>query len=58
MATFESFMQIVNALLYADTGFVISDLPDEPFYDYYDDGLEPKDVVEIMLAAMPYFLGR
>jgi len=56
--TFESFMKTVNALLFADTGFVISDLPDEPFYDYYDDGLIPKEVVEIMIAAMPYFLGQ
>ena len=47
---FESWMSNVNALLFADTGFVIPDLPDEPFRDYYDDGLFPKDVVEIMIT--------
>ena len=45
---FKNWLENINALLFADYGFVIEDLPDEPFRDYYDEGLTPKNVVEIM----------
>ena len=46
--SFETWMVNVNCLLFADYGYEISDLPDEPFRDYYDDGTSVQDMVEIM----------
>jgi len=45
---FENWMKNINARLFSDYGCTIGDLPDEPFRDYYDEGLTPKNVVEIM----------
>ena len=46
---FNKWLATVNALLFADIRLQIPDLPDEPFRDYYDDGLEPQEVVAIMI---------
>jgi len=45
---FKCWIAKVNDILFADTGFVLSDLPDEPFRDYYEDRLQPHNVVNIM----------
>ena len=43
-------MSNVNDILLDETGFMIPDLPDEPFYDYFDEGMIPSDVVKIMIS--------
>jgi len=52
--SFESWIRDINALLFKSNGYSIESLPDEPFQDYYHDGLLPNDVVEIMLAQQIY----
>jgi hypothetical protein len=47
---FEKWIESVNVLLFANYGVLISDLPDEPFWDYFEDNLSPKNVVDIMVA--------
>jgi hypothetical protein len=49
---FYVWMSNINALLFSDHGFVVEDLPDEPFRDYYEDRLTPSDVVDIMITNM------
>jgi hypothetical protein len=55
MATFEEWLDTVNAILMDVHGVEISDLADEPFVDYYEDGLEPRDVVDIMVESALVF---
>jgi hypothetical protein len=45
---FDKWIESVNVLLFANHGVIISDLPDEPFWDYFEDNMSPKDVVDIM----------
>ena len=47
--TFESWMESINNLLLATHGVEVSDMPDEPFRDYYDDNLTHEEVVTIMV---------
>lgn len=49
MANFDMWMSNINALLFANHGFTLEDLPDEPFRDYHDEGLSVKEVVKIMM---------
>jgi hypothetical protein len=47
--SFETWMDYINYLLFVRHGFEIKDLPDEPFMDYYDDGMTHDEVVDIMV---------
>jgi hypothetical protein len=47
---FEKWLESVNALLFGNYGVLISDLPDEPFRNYFEDKLSPKNVVDIMVT--------
>ena len=47
--TFEEWMDSINTILWDTHRVVVSDLPDEPFVDYYEDSLTPQDVVDIMV---------
>ena len=47
--TFLQWLARINSILRAKHGFDIEGLPDEPFYDYYDDNLTPDQVVDIMI---------
>ena len=49
LMTFLQWLAHINTILRAKYGFDIGDLPDEPFYDYYDDNLTPGQVVDIMI---------
>jgi len=49
MAHFDIWISTINDLLVDNHGFILEDLPDEPFRDYHDEGLSPKDVVKIMM---------
>ena len=49
MMTFLQWLARINSILRAKHGFDIEGLPDEPFYDYYDDNLTPDQVVDIMI---------
>lgn len=53
---FNKWLATVNAVLFSEIRLQIPDLPDEPFRDYYDDGLEPKEVVEIMIERNAVFV--
>jgi hypothetical protein len=55
MATFEAWLDSINTILFETHGVEVEDLADEPFMDYYDDGLEPRDVVDIMLESALVF---
>ena len=57
MTSFNSWMKSINTILLNKTGFEISDLPDEPFRDFYDDGLLPIEVVNIMVDTHQWILG-
>jgi hypothetical protein len=57
MPSFNSWMKSINTILFNKTGFEISDLPDEPFRDFYDDGLVPSEVVNIMVDTHQWILG-
>jgi len=56
MATFEEWLNTINVILMDAHGVEVIDLADEPFVDYYDDGLEPQDVVDIMVDGALSFL--
>ena len=45
---FETYMTTINSLLLLNYNMEVQDLPDEPFMDYYDDGLTCTEVVKIM----------
>ena len=47
---FEKWLESVNALLFGNYGVLIADLPDEPFRNYFEDKLSPKNVVDIMVT--------
>jgi len=47
--TFEQWMRAINTILMNTHQVEIGDLPDQPFVDYHEDGLEPQDVVKIMV---------
>jgi len=47
---FEQWLATVGELLFANYGVVMCDLPDEPFRDYFEDKLSPKNVVDIMVT--------
>jgi hypothetical protein len=53
---FTKWLATVNALLFAEIRLQIPDLPDEPFRDYYDDGLEAQEVVAIMIDRNSIFV--
>ena len=53
---FNKWLATVNALLFAEIRLQIPDLPDEPFRDYYDDGLEAQEVVAIMIDRNSIFV--
>ena len=53
---FTKWLAAVNANLFAEIRLQIPDLPDEPFRDYYDDGLEPQEVVAIMIDRNSIFV--
>ena len=45
---FETYMATINRLILSSCNMEVQDFPDEPFMDYYDDGLTCAEVVEIM----------
>ena len=47
--TFEMWLGSINTILMDTHQIQIGDLPDQPFIDFYDEGLDPHDVVDIML---------
>jgi hypothetical protein len=53
---FTKWLSVVNTNLFAEIKLQIPDLPDEPFRDYYDDGLEPHEVVDIMIIRNAVFV--
>jgi len=48
MNTFNQWLAQVNALLYDKYGVNIGDLPDEPFQDFFMEGIEPVTMVDTM----------
>ena len=42
-------MSTINHILISDYVMDVQDFPDEPFMDYYDDGLSCGEVVDIMM---------
>lgn len=56
MATFEDWLNTINVILMDAHGVEIADLADEPFVDFYEDGLEPHEVVNIMVNGALSFL--
>jgi hypothetical protein len=46
---FDTYMSTINNILISDYMTDIQDFPDEPFMDYYDDGLTCGEVVDIMM---------
>lgn len=46
---FEEWFRTINEILINTHGVEVGDLPDHPFIDYHEEGLEPQDVVDIML---------
>jgi len=47
---FDKWIESIDALLFANYGVCICDLPDEPFRNYFEDKLSPKNVVDIMVT--------
>jgi len=47
--TFEQWMRAINDILMETYQVEVGDLPDQPFVDYHEEGLEPQDVVDIMV---------
>ena len=54
--TFEEWMASINTILMNTYELEVGDLPDQPFIDYHEDGLEPQAVVDIMLDDELIFL--
>jgi hypothetical protein len=48
--SFEEWMYMVNQLVYNDTGFEVSDLPDEEYRINYDYGMCPKNMAKIVIT--------
>ena len=46
---FERWMRDINTILMETYQVEVGDLPDQPFVDYHEEGLEPQDVVNIMI---------
>ncbi len=47
---FETWFNTINNILYSECGLHIQDFPDQPYTDYYDDGLTCQEVVDVMLT--------
>jgi hypothetical protein len=54
--TFEEWMVSINTILTNTYELEVSDLPDQPFIDYHEEGLEPQAVIDIMLDDNFIFL--
>ncbi len=52
---FENWMNQINNNLVTQYEVRISDLPDEPFWDFFEDGLEHQEVVKIMIENASVF---
>ena len=44
---YENWISEVDELVTKLTGLGVSDLPDATWYDYYDDGLSPREAIEM-----------
>ena len=53
--TFDQWMESINTILMETHQIEVGDLPDQPFVDYHEEGLEPQDVVNIMLEDEFFF---
>jgi hypothetical protein len=51
---FEQWMNAINTLLVDTHGVQVGDVPDQPFVDLYEEGLEPQDVVSIIINDMMF----
>jgi hypothetical protein len=47
--SFNEWMDSINTILWNTHEVEVGDLPDQPFVDYHEEGLEPQDVVDIMI---------
>lgn len=51
MITFTQYMQDVDEALQDYCGLCHRDLPDQCYYDYYEDGVSPEDIIDDMIEA-------
>ena len=49
--TFEGWMAEVDALVESSIGLSTRDLPDRPYYDWYEDYLSPKMVARKVIGS-------
>lgn len=53
MPSFEEWMREIDAILLEEIGVCHDDLPDQLYYDHYQDDMTPRDVVdEIILDEL------
>jgi hypothetical protein len=53
--TFDEWMDFINTILVNTHNVEIGDMSDQPFMDYYEEGYEPQDVVDIMIEDALFF---
>jgi Family of unknown function (DUF5419) len=53
MLDFDAWMKEIDKLLVSEIGVGHDDLPDQNYYDCYDDGMTPQEVVdEVILEEL------
>lgn len=49
--TFEEWMQKIDKLYQRKLGVSVHDMPDEPWRDFYEDGITPEEIMELAVEG-------
>ena len=52
MTTFDAWMKAVDVCVLAKYGVSVHDLPDCPFYDWFDDDVRPEEAATLAVKEM------
>lgn len=52
---FRAWMRAIDVLLLNQIGFTTGDLGDIPYRDYFNDGLSPDEIVEILAEEEGFY---
>ena len=55
--TFAQWKARVNACVIARAGVCADDLPDAPYYDWFEDGCSPQEAAEMVLEESGFPIG-
>ena len=49
MSSFEEWKSEVSDIVYEETGYTCDQLPDQSYFDWYDEGSSPEDAADFFI---------